>query len=136
VQVSSIKYGAIARKETTSLKNSASSQFWTRSPPDGYFDIDSFRSRFPSTLKSTCKNISENPHRKELDSSTFATSTVAQTVHQSPDPQNKVFPLVYVQVENPAAAAGHSFVNGEGKATPGSVPIFRFTIQFFSSFFS
>jgi hypothetical protein len=56
--------------------------------------------------------------------------------NQSPDPQNKVFPLVYVQVENPAAAAGHSFVNGEGKATPGSVPIFRFTIQFFSSFFS
>jgi hypothetical protein len=102
-------------KKTTSLKPQEQRELivWTRSPPGGYFALTRFLLASRSSTV-TLATTSQRSAQKKMKSSAFATSTVAQTVHRSHVPRNKISPLVYVQVES-STAAGHSFVSEEGK---------------------
>jgi hypothetical protein len=107
-------YGETNQGMTASLENSASlHDNLTRSPPGGYFDLTRVLLASRSSTV-TLAAISQKFAQKKIQSSAFATSTVAQTILHSPVWRENNSPLVYVQVEN-STAAGHSFISEEGK---------------------
>jgi hypothetical protein len=107
-------YGETNQGMTASLENSASlHDNLTRSPPGGYFDLTRVLLASRSSTV-TLAAISQKFAQKKIQSSAFATSTVAQTILHSPVWRENNSPLVYVQVEN-STVAGHSFISEEGK---------------------